>query len=202
MKFLFTKSFVVLLALVLIPVTSQAALFGKKEKTAEEKAQEIAEEQQAIRDMRSKTLQELYEMSPTAKEDVMNSEAVAVFSSLGLNLFLVSTARGGGIVRETKTGKETFMRMFSAGGGFGMGVKDFRVVFVFHSQTAYKNFLESGWDFSGQGDAAAKAGEEGAAIDVAATVTEGTSIYQITENGLALQATLQGTKYYRDKELN
>ncbi len=202
MKSLLTKSFVVLFALVLIPVTSQAALFGKKEKTAEEKAQEIAEEQQAIRDMRSKTLQELYEMSPAAKEDVMNSEAVAVFSSLGLNLFLVSTARGGGIVRETKTGKETFMRMFSAGGGFGMGVKDFRVIFVFHSKNAYEKFLTSGWDFSGQGDAAAKAGEEGASVDVAATITQGTSIYQITENGLALQATLQGTKYYRDKELN
>jgi hypothetical protein len=27
-------------------------------------------------------------------------------------------------------------------------------------------------------------------------------LYQITENGLALQATLQGTKYYVDKDLN
>ena len=202
MKSLVTKSFVTLLALVLIPCSTQAALFGKKEKTEEEKAQEIAEEREAIRKMRSETLQELYELNPDAKEDVMNSEAVAVFSSLGMNLFLVSTARGGGIVRETKTGKETFMRMFSAGGGFGMGVKDFRVIFVFHSKNAYENFLNSGWDFSGQGDAAAKAGEEGLAVEVAATITQGTSIYQITENGLALQATLQGTKYYLDKELN
>lgn len=174
----------------------------KKEKTEEEKAQEIAEEREAIRKMRSETLQDLYELNPAAKEDVMNSEAVAVFSSLGMNLFLVSTARGGGIVRETKTGKETFMRMFSAGGGFGMGVKDFRVIFVFHSKSAYQNFLTSGWDFSGQGDVTAKAGEEGLAVEVAATVTQGTSIYQITENGLALQATLQGTKYYLDKDLN
>lgn len=202
MKSLATKTFVMLLALALIPCSTQAALFGKKEKTEEEKAQEIAEEREAIRKMRSETLQELYELNPDAKEDVMNSEAVAVFSSLGLNLFLVSTARGGGIVRETKTGKETFMRMFSAGGGFGMGVKDFRVIFVFHSKNAYENFLTSGWDFSGQGDAAAKAGGEGASVDVAATITQGTSIYQITENGLALQVTLQGTKYYLDKELN
>lgn len=196
------KSLIMLLALTLIPMSGNAALFGKKEKSEEEKAQEIAEEQEAIRDMRSKTLQELYKLNPKAKDDVMNSEAVAVFSSLGMNLFLVSTARGGGIVRETKSGKETFMRMFSAGGGFGMGVKDFRVIFVFHSKNSYEKFLTSGWDFSGQGDAAAKAGEEGASVDVAATVTQGTSIYQITENGLALQATLQGTKYYRDKKLN
>lgn len=196
------KSFVLLLALVAVPFSSDAAFFGKKEKTEEEKAKEIAEEQQGIREMRSQTLKDLYELNPEARDVVANSEAVAVFSSLGLNLFLVSTARGGGIVRETKTGKETFMRMFSAGGGFGMGVKDFRVIFVFHSKHAYETFLTSGWDFSGQGDAAAKAGQEGAAVDVAATVTQGTSIYQITENGLALQATLQGTKYYLDKELN
>ncbi|MBO6557332.1 MAG: hypothetical protein JJ934_13740 [Pseudomonadales bacterium] len=202
MQYPIRKPLFAILIAILISCSSQAALFGKKEKTAEEKAQEIAEEQQAIRDMRSETLQELYRLSPEAKEDAMNSEAVAVFSSLGMNLFLVSTARGGGIVRETKTGKETFMRMFSAGGGFGLGVKDFRVIFLFHSQTAYQNFLNSGWDFSGQGDAAAKAGEEGLALEIAATITQGTSIYQITENGLALQATLQGTKYYLDKELN
>ena len=47
------------------------------------------------------------------------------------------------------------MRMFSVGGGFGLGVKDFRVVFVFHTQHAHENFLKSGWDFSGQADAAA-----------------------------------------------
>ncbi len=196
------KSLALVAALLMLPFTSEAAFFSKKEKTAEETAKEIAEEQQAIRKMRTETLKELYALNPEAKEAVMNSEAFAVFSSLGLNLFLVSTARGGGILRETDSGKETFMRMFSAGGGFGMGAKDFRIVFVFHSKSAYKNFLESGWDFSGQGDAAAKAGEDGASAGAAATVTQGTSIYQITANGLALQVTLQGTKYYIDEELN
>ncbi len=195
------KSLILLLSLALIPATSSAALFGK-EKSEEEKAKEIAEERKAIREMRSKTLQDLYKLKPEAKDDVMNSEAVAVFSSLGMNLFLLSTARGGGIIRDTQTGEETFMRMFSAGGGFGMGVKDFRIVFVFHTEKAARDFIESGWDFSGQGDAAAKAGDTGTSIDIAATIIGGTSIYQITENGLALQATLQGTKYYKDKNLN
>jgi hypothetical protein len=40
------------------------------------------------------------------------------------------------------------------------------------------------------------------ALVAAATVVEGVSIYQLTENGLALQATLQGTKYYKDDDLN
>ena len=187
--------------LIVFPLVSQGAFFGKDD-DPEEEAKKIAEEQQGIREMRSETLRDLYELNPDTKEEVMGSEAVAVFSSLGMNLFLVSTARGGGIVRETKSGKETFMRMFSAGGGFGMGVKDFRVVFIFHTMSAYEEFVESGWDLSGQGDAAAKAGDEGASAALAATVTQGVSIYQITENGLALQATLQGTKYYKDDDLN
>ena len=37
-----------------------------------------------------------------------------------------------------------------------------------------------------------------AAIDVA----PGIKLYQITETGLAVQATVQGTKYMKDDELN
>ena len=63
-------------------------------------------------------------------------------------------------------------------------------------------FVEKGWDFSGQVDAAAKSEKKGAAVAGAATVIPGVEIYQITKNGLALQATLQGTKYWKDKDLN
>jgi hypothetical protein len=39
-------------------------------------------------------------------------------------------------------------------------------------------------------------------VAAAETVIPGVEIYQITKNGLALQATLQGTKYWKDKKLN
>ena len=50
------------------------------------------------------------------------------------------------------------MKMVSAGAGLGVDVKDFRVIFVFESDKAFKQFLDSGWSGSAQGDAAAKAG--------------------------------------------
>jgi lipid-binding SYLF domain-containing protein len=195
------KSLTIFIGLMLFSVSSSAAFFGKDDDPAKE-AEKNAKEQSGIRKMRDETLDELYKLNPEAKPGIENSAAVAVFSSLGINILLLSTARGGGIVRDTDSGEETFMRMMSAGGGFGLGVKDFRVVFVFHSEMSYQKFLESGWDFSGQGDAAAAVGDKGDSVGMAATVTQGTSIYQITENGLALQVTLQGTKYYRDKDLN
>jgi lipid-binding SYLF domain-containing protein len=63
-------------------------------------------------------------------------------------------------------------------------------------------FLDSGWAGSAEGDAAAKAGKSGAAYSGAVQVNPGVWVYQITKNGLALQLTLQGTKYYKDDDLN
>ena len=58
-----------------------------------------------------------------------------------------------------------------------------------------------GWAFGAQADAAAKASDKGAAVGGEATV-DNITIYQLTESGLALQATVKGTKYWKDNSLN
>ncbi|MBV8571258.1 MAG: hypothetical protein JO319_11635, partial [Acidobacteriaceae bacterium] len=67
---------------------------------------------------------------------------------------------------------------------------------------ALEKFIDSGWDASGQADAAAKTGKSGGAYSGAASVAPGVWVYQITTKGLALQLTLQGTKYYKNDDLN
>lgn len=121
---------------------------------------------------------------------------------MGVHVLLLSTARGSGLAVNNKTKQETFMKMISAGAGPGLGVKDYDVVFVFETEKALAQFLDSGWEGSGQADAAAKAGEKGGAYSGAMEVAPGVWVYQITKNGLALQLTLQGTKYYKDDDLN
>ena len=37
---------------------------------------------------------------------------------------------------------------------------------------------------------------------MAIEVSPGVKLFQLTESGLALQATIQGTKYWKDKDLN
>ncbi len=81
-------------------------------------------------------------------------------------------------------------------------MKDYRVIFVFETEPALTKFLNSGWEASAQADAAAKVKESGGAYSGAASVAEGVWVYEITKNGLALQLTLQGTKYSKDKDLN
>jgi len=94
------------------------------------------------------------------------------------------------------------MKMISAGAGLGMGVKDYRVIFVFKNNKALTQFLDSGWSGSAQTDAAAKADQKGGAYSDAVEAAPGVRIYQITKNGLALQLTLQGIKYFKDDDLN
>ena len=157
-----------------------------------------------IRTMRDSVLADLYKLHPEAKSKIKKAAGYAVFSNVGINLVFASFAGGHGVVVKTGTFKdtETFMKMGSAGVGFGLGVKDFRAVFVFRDAAKLEAFIEKGWDFSGQVDAAAKSDDNGAALAGAETVIPGVDVYQITKNGLALQATLQGTKYWKDKDLN
>jgi len=160
------------------------------------------EKREKTRKMADETLQELYKLQPTAQEAIQKAAGYAVFNNMGANLLLVSTARGAGVAVNSNTKQETFMKMISAGGGLGLGVKDYRVIFVFQNDSALAKFLDSGWSGSAQSDAAAKAGEKGAAYSGAVEVGPGVWVYQITKNGLALQLTLQGTKYYKDDDLN
>ncbi len=81
-------------------------------------------------------------------------------------------------------------------------MKDYRVIFVFENKSALKTFVDSGWTASAEADATAKTGDSGGAYSGAASVAPGVWVYQITKKGLALQLTLQGTKYYKNDELN
>ena len=162
----------------------------------------MAAKRQNARDMRSETLARLYEVHPQAREQISLAEGYGVFSNVGVKLIFVSAGNGWGITRDNRTGKDVYMKMVTAGVGIGLGVKDFRGVFVFTTREALRDFTENGWDASAQADAAIKAGNKGGSLEGAFDVAPGVKLYQLTENGLALQATIQGTKYWRDSDLN
>ena len=160
------------------------------------------QKKEKTRKMADQTLGDLYKLEPSAQRAIKEAAGYAVFDNMGVNVLLLSTARGSGMAVNAKSKQETFMKMVSAGAGLGLGAKDYRVVFVFENDESFKRFLDSGWSASAQTDAAAKVGKSGAAFSGAVEATPGVWIYQITKNGLALQLTLQGTKYYKDDDLN
>jgi lipid-binding SYLF domain-containing protein len=165
-------------------------------------AETPAEQRAEIQKMRATTLQRLYKVHPAARADVQKAAGYAVFSNVGINLIFLSAAGGSGVAHDNRSGKDVYMKMVSGGFGIGLGVKDFRGVFVFSTTEKLNQFTNSGWEASAQADAAAKAGDKGGAAAGAITVAPGVNLYQLTENGLALQATIQGTKYFKNDDLN
>ena len=162
----------------------------------------ISEQRQSVLDMRNKTLVRLYDEQPVAKEQIKGAAGYGVFSNINTNIFLLSTGSGYGVVTDNKGKNPTYMKMMTLGGGLGLGLKDFRAVIIFRKREDMERFVEKGWEFGGQADAALKSGNKGAAYSAAQTVDFDIITYQLTENGAALQATLQGTKYWKHKDLN
>jgi lipid-binding SYLF domain-containing protein len=160
-----------------------------------------SEKQASVLKMKNEVLSDLYKIKPDVKAQIANAPGYAVFSNANIYLIFVSAGGGHGVVKNNRSGKHTFMRMGELGIGLGLGAKDFRGVFVFHSTETMNRFIEEGWAFGGQADAAAKASDKGGAVGGEITV-DNITIYQLTESGLALQATIKGTKYWKDDELN
>jgi lipid-binding SYLF domain-containing protein len=163
--------------------------------------QSPSQKRQKVLDMKSQVLKDLYKIKPYARTVVSNAPGYAVFSNANVNLIFASFGGGYGVVKNNKTGKHTYMKMGEVGIGFGLGVKDFRAVFVFHDKTTMNRFINSGWEFGGHADAAAKAQDKGGAVG-GEVLADNITIFQLTETGLALQATVKGTKYWKDAELN
>lgn len=175
-----------------------AGLFGPKGDSTEEKRAKV-------RTARDEILEKLYATHPEAKDKIKKGAGYGAFNNKNMNLFLLSTGHGYGVVVDNKSNKETFMAMGSLGGGLGIGAKDLSVVFIFKNADVMQKFVDSGWQFGGEADAAAKAGEKGGDVSKSAGVDTGANlfeIYQMTDTGVALQATVAGTKYWKDKKLN
>jgi lipid-binding SYLF domain-containing protein len=186
------KKFIVLCLMVFTVVLTGCATTGSASP---------GEKRALVQSMKSNTLTKLYNVKPDVKNQIANSAGYAVFDNANVNVVLASFGGGYGVVYNNLTDKPTYMNMGEAGLGLGLGVKDFNVVMVFHNQAALNRFIQYGWAFGGNADAAAKYKEKGGAL-VAEAIADQVTVYSLTESGLALQAVLKGTKFWVDSELN
>jgi lipid-binding SYLF domain-containing protein len=159
-----------------------------------------ADKRESVMEMHNAALEELYQKRPETKSMIKSAPGYAVFSDVNVNLIFVSAATGHGVAVDS-SGQQTYMKMAQVGIGLGLGIKDFRAIFIFENAAAFDKFVNKGWEFEAQADASAKAEEKGGATSGAATFQD-FKIYKITKSGISLQATIAGTKYWKDAELN
>jgi lipid-binding SYLF domain-containing protein len=165
-------------------------------------AKQIEQQKADIRKMADVTLERLYTTQPSAKRAIGNAAGYAVFSNFGLKIFFAGGGSGKGLAVNNKTQKTTFMKMIEVQAGLGLGIKKFRLIWVFENPGDLNSFINAGWEFGGQATVAAQASGEGAALAGAMSIKPGVWLYQLTDDGLAAELTAKGTKYYKDQDLN
>jgi len=162
----------------------------------------VAQQRQDILKKRDETLKALYQVQPKAKELIEKSVGYGTFSNFGMKILIAGGGTGSGVVIKKDGGKATYMSMAEVQAGLGFGIKSFQNIFVFQTETALNDFINSGWTFGGQVTAAAKYEKNGEAYQDATTVAPGVLMYQLTDSGLAAEITGKGTKYYKNTDLN
>jgi lipid-binding SYLF domain-containing protein len=162
----------------------------------------LQERRQIIDNMADQALERLYIERPSSRQEVADAAGYAVFSNANIYVIFASAGGGYGVAVDKTTGRKTYMRVGSGGGGIGIGAKDYRQVVIFRTRQALIDFVGSGWNLGGQAEATAKTGESGGALAGDGTISKDVTIYTMTETGLALQATVSVARYWVDHELN
>lgn len=160
-----------------------------------------ADKRQAVLEMRDQTLARLYREKPGARERIAEAAGWGVFDAASQNLILLQTGGGYGVLTSA-SGETTFMKVGGAGVGFGIGLKDYREVIIFRNRSDFEKFRDSGWEASGQAEATAQAGSQGGSAAGKQSIDMDVMTYQMMESGIALQATVGASKYWKWSELN
>lgn len=150
----------------------------------------------------SKTLNKLYAVQPSARKDISNAAGYAVFNQFGLKLGIAGGGTSKGYAFHNKNKKKIYMDMVEAQAGLGLGIKKFGLVWIFENEKAYDNFVNSGFEVSGQANLTAASKGKGVSYTGAVAVAPGVWLYQLTDEGLSAELTVKGSKYYKDKKLN
>lgn len=183
----------------------------------------VEDKRAQVRQMRNDLLAEFYRADPSLRSKVGSSAGYGAFSNTGFKFLVVGSGHGYGVVRDNRTGKDTFMRMGQLAGGVGFGAKNYLVLFVFRDRRSLEDFVERGWQLGGEAEGSAIAGDVGlsagtqvkassggaaaggtgkAGTIVGRSYGSGIEVYRLTRVGAALEATVAGTKYWKDRSLN
>ena len=82
--------------------------------------------------------------SDSAKELYDKAIGYAVFDNTKAALG-VSGGGGSGVAVDKASGTRTYMKLGTAGVGFGIGVKTYQVIMLFEKDKVFRSFVDKGW---------------------------------------------------------
>ena len=162
----------------------------------------VEERRQAIRNINTETLSEVYAAQPKARGAVTNAAGYATFTITDAKLIFFGGGGGKGMSVNNNTGQEVFMGTGDVQVGFGLGIKKYEVLFVFGTEKALSDFANNGWELGGQATLAATDSVSGGSLEGAVSVGPDIWMYQVTDKGLEASITVRGIRYFKDNDLN
>jgi len=181
------KTMIRLLGLILVLVVVPMTVVEAKDKS------DKADNKRTKIDTRSsKILDEVTAESANAQKLYDKAIGYAIFDNTKAALG-ISGGGGSGVAVDKATGKRTYMKMGTAGVGFGIGIKTYQVIMLFDNPKVFENFVEKGWQADAQAGAAA--GTAGAAAET--KFHDGMAVFVRTKKGLMASADVSGTKYWQ-----
>jgi lipid-binding SYLF domain-containing protein len=197
--------FVILLSLFLpgAPVCGDSRAADDPVLAQTDNGQETAERQRlAILAMRDKTLSALAVLKPETKEVLEKAEGYAVFDATGIYVLLYVGIAGRGVLIDNAGGEVTYMTMARAGTGPGVGYQKFRAVIVFKNRKLLEQFKTAGGDIGAAGHLVVKGFGTGGSVGGEVSFDPLLDLYQITDHGLAAEASWGATAFAPDHSLN
>lgn len=188
------KKFLVLVTLFLCMLTALPASASSNDSAAEQRRQ--------IDQLSENTLEKLYAKYPHARRVINECYAWATLSNSGVKVLFIGSSHGRGLAYNNQTGEKVYLHMKELSAGLGLGAKEYNLIFLLNTRDAWENFIAGKTRFGASAEAAADDSVNGGTIEGAEYVAPGVWVFQMTTKGLALEATLKGTKIYKDKNLN
>lgn len=168
--------------------------FGLSTATAADKAK-----QDEVLKSTTAAMAAFYAKEPSLKAKVEQAPGYAVFSTFGMS-FIVGGAGGKGIVHDNATKKITFMDLAEVSAGLQLSAAETRYLFIFKDKASMQQFIDSGWDATGNVSAGAGAGTKAASASLG--TFSGGNLYRLTKQGLEASVAASGIKVWKDKNLN
>ena len=155
-----------------------------------------------IDSMAQSTLETLYAQKPSAARAVREAAGYAVFSDISTKIFLAGGGGGKGVAVDNRSGEKTYMLMATVSAGLGVGISKSHLVWVFETREAFENFVNTGIELGADANLTVNPGAGGGLYDGAVEAAPDAWLYQLSDAGLAAELTVQGTKYFKDSNLN
>ena len=152
--------------------------------------------------MAQSTLETLYAQKLSAARAVREAAGYAVFSDISTKIFVAGGGGGKGVAVDNRSGEKTYMLMATISAGLGLGISKSHLVWVFESRESFENFVNTGIELGANANLTVNPGAGGGLYDGAVEAAPGAWLYQLSDAGLAAELTVQGTKYFKDPNLN